>query len=75
MFAATLFSFLILHFLIDFGQNEVIKAYHAKNKIQKEYELILSSLEEAIITKDSDENSISYANKKGTNILTHLCYT
>mgnify|MGYP006102247847 CR=1 FL=1 len=69
---------LIVHYVLHFGQIEILKAWHSKNSIQKEYEFILSKLEEAIIIKDndaeagSDDNSISYANKKGERILAQI---
>ena len=62
----------ILHYLLNYGENEVLKEWSIKNRAQKEFEFILSELEEAIITKDTINNSISYANRKGKRILSQL---
>ena len=63
---------LILHYLLNFGQIEILKLSHIKNSLQKEYEFILSKLEEAIIIKDTVDNSISYSNRKGKRILNQI---
>ena len=68
----TLAGSLILHYLLNFGQIEILKLSHIKNSLQKEYEFILSKLEEAIIIKDTVDNSISYSNRKGKRILNQI---
>ena len=72
MFAATFYGAMLLYYLLNYGQNEVLKAWSCKNTAQEEFEFILSKLEEAIITKDTKDNSISYSNKKGKQILNEL---
>ena len=72
MFGATFAGSVLLHYLLNYGENEVLKAWSTKNTALKEFEFILSKLEEAIITKDTVNNSISYANKKGRRILSQL---
>lgn len=72
MFGATYTGSLLLHYLLIYGENEVLKAWSIRNTVQKEFEFILSKLEEAIITKDTVNNSISYANKKGKRILSQI---
>lgn len=69
MLLATFYGSLLLQYIFTFGQNQVLKAWSAKNTAQKEFEFILSKLEEAIITKNAQDNSISYANSKGKFIL------
>lgn len=63
---------MFFHYLLNFGQNEILKAWKSQNSQEKEFQFILSKLEEAIIIKDTDDNSISYSNKKGTNILDNI---
>ena len=69
MFFSTFFGALLIHYLLNYGQNEVLKAWKFKSTVQKEFEFILARLEEGIITKDSQNNLISYANKKAKRIL------
>ena len=68
----TLAGSLILHYLLNFGQSEILKLFHKIKQAQKEHEFILSKLEEAIIIKDTADQSISYSNRKGNRILTQL---
>ena len=55
-------------YLLNSIQKEILKAWLLKSTIQKEMDIILSKLEEAIITKDVD-NNISFINEKGTKIV------
>ena len=59
IFAAIIF----MDYLVNHGQISILKAWNSKSFIQKEFEFILSELEEAIITKDTVNNEISYSNK------------
>ena len=54
---------IFMDYLVNHGQILILKAWNSKIIIQKEFEFILSELEEAIITKDTVNNEISYSNK------------
>ena len=54
-------GYLAMWYLLNTTQKEILKAWHQKSMIQKEMETILSKLEEAVITKDK-ENNISFTN-------------
>ena len=54
-------------YILDFGMYEVLKVMNDKNIYEKEFELIISSLEEAIITR-TDKN-FGFCNKLGIEIL------
>ena len=64
----TLPGYFIMWYLLNSIQKEILKAWLLKSTIQKEMDIILSKLEEAIITKDVD-NNISFINEKGTKIV------
>ena len=49
-------------------QKEILKTWHQNSIIKKEMDMILSKLEEAIITKDKD-NKISITNQRGDKII------
>lgn len=63
---------LVLDYMMNLSQTSLLKAWASKNAAQKEYEFILSELEEAIITKDSVKNTITYANKRAKEIMTKI---
>ena len=54
-------GYFAMWYLLNTTQKEILKAWHQKSMIQKEMETILSKLEEAVITKDK-ENNISFTN-------------
>lgn len=55
-------------YLLNSVQKEILRAWLQKNSIQKDMETILWNLEEAVITKDID-NNISFTNEKGHNLV------
>lgn len=59
---------LLIWFLLNSIQKEILKVWLQKSTIQKEMELVTSKLQEAVITKDFD-NKISFTNDKGHKIV------
>jgi hypothetical protein len=56
--------------LLDFGINEIIKAWNIRDMMQQEIKNILDNLEDAIITKN--ENRIGLCNESGNRILWNI---
>ena len=69
---ANLTTILIIPFLMKMSQDEILTAWNEANNVQKQFENILSQLEEAIITKSLDENKIAYSNLKGDKIISAI---
>ena len=67
-------SVMVLDHMMNLSQTSLLKAWASKNAAQKELEFILSELEEAIITKDSVKNRITYANKRAKEIMTKISH-
>ena len=61
-------AILIVIYLANSIEYEMLKVFYEKNAIQLQMEVILSNLEEAVITK-SDAGSIGVCNKKGHYII------
>ena len=59
---------LIMVFMLNSMEKEILQAWHQKSTIQKEMDQLLSVLQEAVITKDKD-NKLSYTNEKGHKII------
>ena len=68
LYFRTLPAYFVVWYMLNSIQKEILKAVFIKSTIQKEMDIILSKLEEAIITKDVD-NNISFINEKGTKIV------
>jgi sensor histidine kinase regulating citrate/malate metabolism len=60
-------SLSFLHYLLHFGQFEIIKLWRDKNSMIKKMESIFHSLQEAIITINI--SGVSFINEHGRNIL------
>lgn len=72
MFTNILALIIFVDYLVNYSQITILKAWNNTCIIQKEFEFILSELEEAIITKDTVNNQISYSNKRAKIILEQI---
>ena len=68
LYLHTLPGYFVLWYLLNSIQKQILNAWLLKSSIQKDMETILSKLEEAVITKDV-ENNISFTNEKGQKIV------
>ena len=53
VFGQSFIACIVMDYILSLGQNSIFKAWNASNTAQKEYQFILSELQEAIFTKDS----------------------
>ena len=63
-----LLGLFIIQYLLNSSQKEILLQWHQKSLIQKEMDVILSKLEEAVISKNED-NQISLTNQRGDKII------
>ena len=63
-----LLGLFIIQYLLNSSQKEILLQWHQNSLIQKEMDVILSELEEAVISKNED-NQISMTNQKGNKII------
>lgn len=67
MLLNSLLGLYIIQYLLNFGQNEILKAWNMRDTTQKELITILESLEESIITRK--KNGLGYCNQHGKHII------
>lgn len=68
MFANINLGLFIFNYLLNSSQKEILIQWHQRSLIQKEMDVILSKLEEAVISTNED-NKISLTNQRGNKII------